>query len=217
VMALMLESKLSPEKFGSRLGISGMTLRRWKTAKRTQMLPKIYQLALIDMIHQLLGEGVLSFRSKVVRKILKSQKDMSGKALVRLLSIPKDCLSGRDQHVIAALVQMGKSTTNRRLVDKGQKALSKIGKQGACWASALAKLRGILASEESSKHQVDLSYGALFYLLSPVDLILRPIEFFSKMHIFGVLNLVIFYVANVERDFSASRVAPEPSKLARMR
>jgi uncharacterized membrane protein YkvA (DUF1232 family) len=62
LLSIQKEAHLSPEQLAERIGISGMTLRRWRQGSTNQNLPKIYERALVGVIGDLMAEGRFSFK-----------------------------------------------------------------------------------------------------------------------------------------------------------
>src|SRR5579863_8780398 len=70
LLSLLEEAKMSPEQLGKRLGISGMTVRRWRDEPPSKDLPKLYEKALVDLIQELVAEGKLSSDSSLAKAII---------------------------------------------------------------------------------------------------------------------------------------------------
>jgi len=62
---------MSPEDLATRLGLSGMTLRRWKNEDQNRPLPRIYRKAYVDAVYDLILEGRLSSESDSAKNIFK--------------------------------------------------------------------------------------------------------------------------------------------------
>ena len=90
----MEEAKLSPEQMAERLGISGMTLRRWEKQKKDPELPKLYEKALSGVIYELVSEGLLSAESQTIRLMMTDNHWTPFAAAASHLGISPEALKG---------------------------------------------------------------------------------------------------------------------------
>jgi hypothetical protein len=108
IFELLEASHLSPEQLAARLGLSGMTIRRWESEPRHKELPRMYELAMRDTVHQLLLEGVLSYQSPVVQKIFHETHDLTFQVALKNLGFSEDFLNSKEEpeHLMTGLAQI---------------------------------------------------------------------------------------------------------------
>ena len=194
---LMKTAKLSPEQFGPLIGISGMTLRRWRKTPPDAVLPEIYAGAVAQALRKLVAEGRLSSAEPDVREILgrgwlpldiaARGMGLSGRVLDKLASDP--------QGAVDTLSEIGGSEEKRSAVDSSIARLRGFGKKGKDWAYRIRKLLSVIRSPRLRAVDKLVAYGALFYLLNPFDFIPDHIPVFGFLDDFFFLSAALtFYL-----------------------
>src|SRR6266436_1083416 len=84
LLTLLAESHMSPEQLAERLGISGMTIRRW-LEQPSQPLPKLYENALRNATYELFIEGALNGTSISMKTLLSEETPLSFEVAIKNL------------------------------------------------------------------------------------------------------------------------------------
>jgi uncharacterized membrane protein YkvA (DUF1232 family) len=192
----MEAADLSPEQLGKRLGVSGMTLRRWKAHPPAGELPKIYEKALIGVIHELVGEGKLTTTHPVVQAVMTTNQWDPMTTAVAALGIEPATLKGgvaNEKRLMENLSQIGLKGTNKSEVDRNKSRIMSFKKMGAEWGRRVTSLWKVVTSAELNTMDKLVAYGALFYLICPFDLIPDWIPVFGYMDDYIVLGFAVAY------------------------
>ena len=193
----MKEAKLSPEQFGERLGISGMTIRRWKDLPSADELPDIYKNAVLNAVYQLVAEDKLTTKSKTVRDALGHDWlpfDMAAANSGNFDSCWKNSRAGPEE-AAEALSQIGTDKAKRLIVDAKMNEINAHKKKGADWTYRITRLLTIIRSKKLRLVDKLIAYGAIFYLLNPFDFIPDHIPIFGFLDDFFFLGVAIaFYL-----------------------
>ena len=89
---------LSPEQLAPALGVSNMTLRRWRKASSRATIPKGYQRSVVEGIYQLVIDGKLSLESPEVQSLLRDAPSLSFDAIIKQLGVSVDILNSSGTH-----------------------------------------------------------------------------------------------------------------------
>jgi uncharacterized membrane protein YkvA (DUF1232 family) len=192
----MQDAGLSPEHFGERLGIAGMTLRRWRKSPPDGDLPKKYETALIDAMSQLVAEGKLNPDSPSVKAILKERTNLSISSALKNLGLTFEDLkssSARPDAMEDVLSRIGMDSERQRQVDRSGKAYAYFQKLGRSWQTRIKVLRWVVTSTELSLTDKLVAYGALFYLISPVQLLPNYIPVVGLLDDYAVIVMAVTY------------------------
>lgn len=192
----MDESRLSPELFAKKLGISGMTLRRWKEESSETELDLIYKKALTEAVYQLVLEGNLAAESKWVQQVLKQSDTLSFQAAIKNIGFSQEMLKTADQNpetLMVGLSQIGASESKKEEVNKSSKKILSFKKMGREWSSRISTLIHVIRSKKLTKIDKLIAYGGLFYLITIFDLIPDHIPVFGLLDDFSVVGLVAAY------------------------
>jgi uncharacterized membrane protein YkvA (DUF1232 family) len=197
---LLRETKMTPEQLGARLGISGMTLRRWSDHSPKDALPSVYAPAVYETVYELVAEGVLSAESEVVQIVLKEDKNSSIMATIQSLGIDKEFLANTNKvsrnmgdSMVETMVQIGTSEKKQASVDRSKEKIFSYKKLGQDWKYRIQTLYKAITSNELSRFEKFAAYGALFYLISPFDLIPDHIPVFGLLDDYVILGIVVAY------------------------
>lgn len=187
---------LSPEQMGGRLGVSGMTVRRWRRQPRARKLPKLYERALGGVVGDLVSEGRLSSDDAVVKTVLAEGRWGAFAAATTHLGLgqaqlPAGAFDAR--HLVESLSSIGDSTGRKAEVDRNKRRIFSLAKMGVEWSSRIGTLWGVLASRKIHGFEKLVAYGALFYLLTPFDLIPDYLPVFGWVDDFAILGFATAY------------------------
>lgn len=196
VKTLLKDSGLSPEQLGSRIGMSGMTLRRWSELPAQDSVPELYKSAFHETVYELLAEGALPSDSSLIEKVLKESENSSFNAAIKNLGFTHDFLKSAKpdtESVVTGLAQIGAQAGKQESVDRSKKRILSYGKLGEDWKYRVKTLYEVITSKELQPLDKFAAYGALFYLLTPFDLIPDHIPVFGLLDDFFILGLVVLY------------------------
>lgn len=196
MFSLMFETQWSPEMLGNRLGISGMTVRRWRKEPGDQELPRLYSNALATVISELAGEGKLPRESLVVQAAMAETRWAPFDSAAAHLGITWDRLKAgqySEQKLIESLSDIGGNADRQEEVDRSSQRILSFKNWGTEWKERISSLMRVLQSKELHGFDKLVAYGALFYLVTPFDLIPDYIPVFGYMDDFIVLGLAAAY------------------------
>jgi uncharacterized membrane protein YkvA (DUF1232 family) len=198
LLSLLKDAHLSPEQLAKRLGISGMTVRRWQEKDPHEELPLLYQKALQDVVRQLVAESRLSLDSPVVKAITAEGAKLPMVTSENSLGITQGMLQEAQhnpKHLVESLSQLGANEAKKAEVDHHKKKILSFKRMGKEWSSRISSLMKVLESDELTTFDKLVAYGALFYLICPFDLIPDYIPVFGYMDDFIVLGFAVAYYA----------------------
>jgi len=187
----MRETKLSPEQLSERLGISNMTVRRWMKRSPGEALPPIYEKIVWEAVYQMVAEEMLPPSSSFVQKAVKESQRLYFKAAMKSLGFKDD---GKRESgfsidaIIRGLSQIGSAMPHRLEVEKCRKKINTFVRFGKDWKQRISTLMKVLSSPRLSEKDKLVAYGALFYLLCPLDLIPNNVPVFGLMDDYCVLG-----------------------------
>ncbi|MFO1518160.1 MAG: DUF1232 domain-containing protein [bacterium] len=196
---LLEEARLSHEQLGARLGLSGMTLRRWQEEDREKPLPRLYELALRDTVHQLLVDGKLSPASPLVQKVFEETTDLTFQAALKNLGFSGDFFKSAEtkpENLMTGLAQIATDEKKKEEVDRNEKKILSFKKMGKEWKERISVLLKVIKSKKLTSFDKLVAYGALIYLITVFDLVPDTIPFFGLLDDFGIMGLVVAYYLN---------------------
>ena len=199
----MTETGYSPEELGKQIGLSGMTLRRWlKKADRTP-IPAVYVPAIRETCFRLISEGRLNPANPEVQSILASSLP-SGNYSAAIQNLGLDADFGQDRTIsgdrmLTGLVQIGAQSKKQADVEKNSGKVFSFKEMGKDWSERISALWTVIHSDTITLPEKFIAYGALFYLLTPVDFIPDTIPFLGLVDDFAVLGLAAAYYARLLR------------------
>lgn len=196
MFTLIDEAKLSPEKAAELLGVSGMTLRRWREAPPAGRLPKIYERAVEVAVQQLVVDGYLDPSSPLTQSIMSHSSELSFQATLKSMGFADSILKEKgnaDDALMLGLSQIGSVPSRIKGVDDNVKKISAFSKMGEEWKRRIGGLLKVVQSKNLTQLDKLVAYGALFYLLTPFDLIPDTIPVFGYLDDFAILGLAMAY------------------------
>jgi uncharacterized membrane protein YkvA (DUF1232 family) len=198
VRALLRETGTSPEEFGVRCGVSGMTVRRWIKKAGPAPISASYEPGIRDGVFGLIADGSLKSDSPTAKEILAAFRSPFFDAALKNLGLEgfsANPSENMQNQFVSALGQIGVDREHIRVVDKGKEKIALFKKMGAGWSKRVGGLMNIIASKKLSTMDKIVAYGALFYLLTPFDLIPDYIPVFGLMDDYAVLGIALTYYA----------------------
>lgn len=198
ISVLMKATGYSPEELGKVIGVSGMTLRRWIKNSKQATIPRVYVPAIRDACYKLIAEGRLNPELPEVQRLLTESSSSEYRAAIQNLGLSQGFEVNRavsQDQILTSLVQIGAQMNKQTQVDANSKAFFSFKKLGEEWSGRITTLWKIIHSKKLASPDKFVAYGALFYLLTPVDFIPDNIPFFGLLDDFAVLGLAATYYA----------------------
>ncbi len=192
LISALNETGLSPESLAPRLGISGMTYRRWMKSPGQKDLPKAYERTVIEGIYQLLVEGLLDLSSDNVKDLIAHSSSLYYQAVMKNLGVGESWGSsdkGNIDQMILGLTQMGTDLKKRADVEHNMKRIRSMMSFGEEWKDRIGTLVSVIRSSILSTTDKLVAFGALFYLLTPFDLIPDYIPVVGYLDDFAILGI----------------------------
>lgn len=196
LVTLIRETKLSPEQLAPIFGVGSMTIRRWKDERGSKEVPRIYQRSVVEGVYQLLIDDHLDSSSETVAEVLAGCSSLSFAAVLKSLGVTSDATTSdlpQEDKMVIALHQIGVSEQRKKTVDTSTGALKKLKKMGEEWTRRITSLMDILRSHQLSSVDKLVAYGALFYLLCPLDLIPDQVPVVGYVDDFAILGFATTY------------------------
>lgn len=193
--ALLDETGLSPERAAKRLGVSNMTLRRWRSRPGRQKLSAVHERAFAPVFEEWAADGTLSPRGKAAVPVGRS-RESSFRSVLTSLGFPADVFAagpGDEQALLAGLSKVGDDPARRRRIDRGSDKLAAFGAMGREWKERVFGLLHVVRSNELLTSEKLVAYGALFYLLTPLDLIPDTVPAVGLLDDFALLGLALLF------------------------
>jgi uncharacterized membrane protein YkvA (DUF1232 family) len=198
VLELLTDAQLSPEELAETIGISGMTVRRW-LKKPNGVVPRVYVPAIREACYTLITQGRLSAESAAVGTLLALSPSREYSAALRNLGLQEDF----DPHhkmsqdeILIGLSRIGIQNQKQDDVNHNRKKVFSFKKLGDEWSYRISTLWQLVDSKKLNHVEKSVAYGALFYLLTPIDFIPDHIPFFGMLDDFGVLGIALAYYKN---------------------
>lgn len=194
----MRETKLSPEQLAKRLGISNMTIRRWMKNSPNAKVPAIYEKSVWDAVYQMVAEGMLSPESTFVQKAVKESQRFYFKAAIKSLGFKGNTRVKSKfsmNSILKGLSEIGAQDGHQAVVEKDKKKINSFIRLGRDWKERITALMKVTDSKSLSDRDKLVAYGALFYLLCPLDLIPDNVPVFGLMDDYCVLGLAAAHYA----------------------
>ena len=203
---------LSPEKAARELGVSGMTLRRWRAKPADEKLPEIYRFAIAPLLRRLVGDGILPPSDPDVAAALAPTEDPFQKTL-REQGITLKALGspGKSRGIVTkGLALIGESEHRQDQVRGSTRMLTNFKNMGKAWRGRIDDLMLALRSNEITALDKLVAFGALFYLICPFDLIPDAIPIIGFTDDFIILGIaVLYYRRRFPHLFKNERVKSE--------
>jgi uncharacterized membrane protein YkvA (DUF1232 family) len=195
LLSLLDKTQLSPEKAADELGVSGMTLRRWRAKAADEELPEMYRRAFEAMLRRLIGEGRVHPEDPDVLAAFTTMDDPFQKTLLGL-GITHDILrdGAKDSGTVAmGLARIGQDPNRQAQVKNSNRMLERFKAMSAEWKSRIGDLTMIMKTDEITALDKLVAFGALFYLITPFDLIPDAIPVFGLVDDFIILGIAVLY------------------------
>jgi uncharacterized membrane protein YkvA (DUF1232 family) len=197
LLTLLKEAKLSPEQLALRIDVSNMTVRRWIKQPLSREIPKIYGRAIEDAVCEMIGDGILDPSSRLVRDIIENKDHLSFRSVLSSFGLPKNFLESDGRKDTDRLIKglsrigsdMGKSTEVRNNIKK----IRKYKGLGAEWPKRIKVLLDAILSKNIRDVDKFVSFGALFYLIYPFDLIPDYIPVIGLLDDYAILGIATAY------------------------
>jgi uncharacterized membrane protein YkvA (DUF1232 family) len=206
LFAAFREAGLSPEKGAQLMGLSGMTLRRWESRPGKEQLPRVYELAAEEAVHTLIMDGRLPPQSPSVQAVISSRGSLPFQATLRSLGFSEAILKegGHDpETLVKGLSEIGSDEFRRKEVERNKKKIFSLAKLSAEWKRRIVGLWAVLRSDELTTLDKMVAYGALFYIISPFNLIPNFIPVIGLLDDYAILGLAAaYYMKRFPRLFS---------------
>lgn len=195
---LLHVSKSSPEEFGARMGISGMTLRRWIKSHANKPLDSSYNSQMQKAVYELIAEDRISQDNPIAQLVIDLEPPAHLKAsLHTLFGNMQTKAPDSEDAWISALHQIGTRTQHVQAVDKmSAKSWKRFFTFGAMKTKRIEKMLSVIKDKNLPSVTKGVAYGALFYLLTPFDLIPDNIPGIGFLDDFGALELAASYYLN---------------------
>lgn len=207
--AVLDATQLSPEQLAPYFGVGSMTVRRWQKEPKTRRVPKGHRWSIIESVYQLVLEGKLSTDDPNVKGMLKGSTPLSFQAIIKGMGASDAVLKSDESQqdkIMTVLSQIGGNETHKTEVEESGTKLSYFKKMGSEWQNRISSLVRVIQSTELSGLDKWVAYGALFYLITPLDLIPDHIPVIGLIDDFGVLGFALaFYVKRYPELFKGSR------------
>ncbi len=190
------EAHLSPERLGKILGVSGMTLRRWRKSAKDRPLPPLYERAFSRGVEQLVVDGHIDPNSQLAQSTINDARELSFQATLKTLGFSDALLKRKgdpNEAMVEGISQIGSSPSRIKEVEEGKKEIFAVAKLGAEWKKRIQGMWNVISSQQLTTMDKLVAYGALFYLLTPFDLIPDSIPVFGLLDDYAILGLAMAY------------------------
>ncbi|HEX4047600.1 MAG TPA: DUF1232 domain-containing protein [Elusimicrobiota bacterium] len=195
LLSLLEKSSISPEKAAAELGVSGMTLRRWREKPDDAELPELYRRAFEPLLRRLIGDGLVHPEDPDVLAAFATMEDPFQRTLLGL-GITHEILRDGDKDsgtVTMGLARIGEDKNRQAQVKGSKRMLDRFMAMGVEWKNRIGDLNRVLRAEELTALDKLVAFGALFYLITPFDLIPDAIPVFGLVDDFIVLGIAVLY------------------------
>lgn len=194
LQTLLEAAQCSPEEFGVLMGISGMTVRRWlaHTSKKEAM-PSSYLPQLREALYGLVAEGKLPTDHALTREIIGTETPAHMQASLKVLCGDANPVSTPgEQGWLETLNKIGTHAQHVKAVDN-IRTWTRFFKLASGKKSRILTLLSIIRDSKRPAFGKSLAYGALFYLITPFDLIPDHIPALGFLDDFGALEAAVSY------------------------
>lgn len=192
ILTLIEETGLSPEDVADRMGVSGMTIRRWQQKPATDRLASLYIEGLRKAIFELVLDGSLKADSRSAQWAFSSADPISQRAALIALGFPMDGTNLQTwdtEQLLSAIGRMGAIEPNQVYVSANAEKISTFKSLSDRWSEAIAYLQSALSSVKLRPADKFVAFGAICYLLMPFDLIPDSIPVVGLLDDFAILSL----------------------------
>jgi len=199
VVDLLEETGLSPEDLGERIGISGMTIRRWLRRSKDEVLPALYADATRWAVYKLIVDGRLKPDSKSAQWAFSTTDAMAQKARLVACGFPvsNEGQSWNEEEILKALERLGQSEESREEVCSQLSKIESYRSLGEGWDESVGTALKVIAKPTAPAKIKTIAYGALCYLLFPFDLIHDTIPIVGLVDDFSMLSAMSAYCRRI--------------------
>jgi uncharacterized membrane protein YkvA (DUF1232 family) len=149
--------------------------------------------------------------------VLKEDKNSSIKATIQSLGIDKAFLENADRvsknmadSMVETMVQIGMNEKKQASVERSKEKIFSYKKLGLEWKFRVQTLHKAITSNRLSRFEKFAAFGALFYLISPFDLIPDHIPVFGLLDDYVILGIVVsYYFRRFPQIFKDAAEQPE--------
>lgn len=208
LLKILQLAELSPESFGKRIGISGMTIRRWTKKSKKFVIPSVYVPAIRQGCYLLAAETGNPTLELEIQSVVAEGYQVFHSAALKNFGLEEGfnpLAPNSEAEVLQCLTSIGLQTEKKIEVDKNEQKLSSLKLMGKDWESRISKLWSIIRSQKLENIEKLVAYGALFYLVTPIDFIPDYMPFFGYMDDFLVLGIAVSYYGCKPTKKSASQ------------
>lgn len=208
LLRILDPTALSPEELAPRLGISNMTYRRWQKKPKDALVPRKYESAVREGLYRLLAEGLLDPNRPEVTEIVQESSTQYFMAAFQSLGIPREfepLASCHEDQVHLTLSKIGSSPSKQNEVNASVREIKGFESFGQEWKKRIKTLLAVIQSKKLSMVDKLVAYGALFYLITPFDLIPDHIPIIGYIDDFAILGFATaYYLSHFPKIFSSS-------------
>jgi uncharacterized membrane protein YkvA (DUF1232 family) len=196
LLSILDEAELSPEQAAAELGVSGMTLRRWRAKAPGAELPEMYRRAFEPLLRRLIGEGRVHPEDPNIASAFAGKDDSFQKTLFELgitHAILEKGAKDENGTVLRGIARIGEDENRQAQVKRSGKMMARFKAMGSEWKGRIDDLTLALKSDQLTALDKLVAFGALFYLITPFDLIPDAIPVFGLLDDFVILGLAVMY------------------------
>lgn len=193
--------QLSPEVLAPYFGIGSMTIRRWAKLAPTKPVPLAYERGILEGLYKLIVEGKVDAKHSSISSLLECSASLSFEAVIKSMGVSTNLIGAVSNHqetMTIALSKIGLKETHKKIVDEGTEQIKGFRKLGTEWHSRITRLLKIVRAKKLSRMDKLVAYGALFYLVTPFDLIPDHIPIVGLIDDFGVLGFAVAYYGKIK-------------------
>ena len=204
LLKILEKTGYSPEELGRMIGLSGMTLRRWMKKPEHFPIPPVYIPAIRDTCYRLASEGILDPESPEVKEILISGLSTGEHhAAIVNLGLSPDFDNNpvmTEEKILTSLVVIGAQGKKQLEVENNPAKISSFKSMGSEWTERISTLVSVIKSRKMGLTDKFIAYGALFYLLTPIDFIPDNIPFLGLFDDFAILGFAATYYMKMKQS-----------------
>lgn len=196
LLACLELSGLSPEELSVYIGVSNMTIRRWRK-RPTDQVDLSYIAAVFNGIFGLIADGKLEMEHPKVKEVLMSKpegySEKYSMAVMKSFGVNVNLVSGdhTEDQMVASLSQSGSIRGHQQKVDQNMTEISQFEKRGVDWKDKITSLKSVVTSPRLALTDKGPAYGALFYLLMAFDFIPDHLPIFGLLDDFALIGVAL--------------------------
>lgn len=201
---ILEESKTSPEELSRYFRISNMTLRRMLSKSDKTVISAEYHANFREGVLALIRDQKIEPQSKSAQNFMLDSSQRFTEPIFSILGLPvstKEVPIVGEAQVKETLITIGSSPQRQKQVTESIKDIMTFSKQHKTFASSIQSLLAAISLKaEASPHKA-IAFGALFYLLMPMDFAPDYIPAFGLMDDLGVVTIA----SHLSRPSKSSR------------